>query len=136
MAKDNYIVGHLYVPIVLAILLMVMIYFHRYHALKYLYLINLFCFILAVVGYLVLIRHPVGYDDPRLWIQAMPFVFLIGISAGYFLSIISVTAFVIEQAQRHIWAKVVMGVAGVTLIVLCIIGVFLLIQGILSLKSG
>jgi len=55
---------------------------------------------------------------------------------GYILSILSFVVFIIEQAQRHLWAKVIIGIAGVALILLSIWGIYMLIRGISSLKSG
>lgn len=134
--EDNYIIGHLYVPIIMIILLTVMLYFHRHHIFRYLYLINLFCFLASTLSYIALKGNPLVYDEPRIWMQAMPIVFVIGIFAGYFLSVASVAAFVVEHAQRHIWARIIIGVIGLIFIASCIIGGYLFIQGILSLKSG
>lgn len=133
--NDDYILGRLYVPIVMIILLSAMVYFHRHHALRYLYFVNILCYLVAIFCYFIIINHPVG-EDPRPWVNAVPFVWLIGIFAGSFLSVISIGAFVIEHAQRHILARATVGIAGVAFVVLCIIGIYFLIQGILSLKSG
>ena len=86
------------------ILLMIMLFFHRYHMLKYLYIVNLFCMFLAVSTYFIFIKKPVGYN--RTWMQAIPFIWLFGIFGEYSLSILSIVAFVIEHAQRHLWARV------------------------------
>lgn len=134
--NDNYILGHLYIPIIMIILLIVMTYFHRHHALKYLYLINIFCYLVAIFSYFILINHPVGEEFSIKWMNNIPFVWLVGIVAGNFLSIISVGAFLAEHAQRYTWAKVVVGIIGFIFIVLFIIGIYLLYKGILSLKSG
>lgn len=134
--NDNYILGHLYIPIIMIILLIVMIYFHRHHTLKYLYFINIFCYLIAIFFYFTLINHPTGKEFSAQWMNAIPFIWLIGIFTGYFLSVISMGAFVIEHAQRYTWAKVVVGIVGFIFVVLCIIGIYLLYKGILSLKSG
>lgn len=133
---DNYITFRLYVPIGIMILLMIMLFFHRHHALRYLYIINFFCLLAAVFVYFIFRKHPVGYEYPRPWIHVMPFIWLFGILGGYGLSILSFAAFVIEHAQRHLLAKVVIGVSGLILLVLCIWWGYLFIKGILSLKSG
>ncbi|MGP1459122.1 MAG: hypothetical protein ACTTKL_07410 [Treponema sp.] len=115
---------------------MIMLFFHRHHVLKYLYLINFLCLLIAVVAYFILIRHPVGYEASKPWIQVMPFVWLVGLWGGYALSILSVAAFVIEHAQRHLWAKATIGISSLILLFLCIWWGYLFIKGILSLKSG
>ena len=133
---DNYITFRLYVPIGIMPLLIVMLFFHRHHPLRYLYIINFFCLLAAVFVYLIFRKYPVGYEYPKPWVHAMPFIWLFGIFGGYGLSILSFAAFVIEHAQRHLWAKAVIGMSGLILLVLCIWGAYLFIQGILSLKSG
>ena len=134
--NDNYILGHLYIPVIMVILLTVMIYFHRRHVLRYLYLINIFCYIAAIFCYFILINHPTGEDFSAQWMNAIPFIFIFVIFGGYFLSIMSLVAFVIEHAQRYTWAKVVLGIVGLAFLALLIIGAYLFFQGILSLKSG
>jgi len=81
-------------------------------------------------------RHLAGDRKPGALMQAVPIIWLMGISGGYILSILSFVVFIIEQAQRHLWAKVIIGIAGVALILLSIWGIYMLIRGILSLKSG
>ncbi len=136
MMNDDYILGRLYVSVIMMILLMIMIYFHRHHVLKYLYIINIFCYLASIFSYCILINHPVGQPFSMQWMNAIPFIWLVGTFAGYFLSVVSVSAFVIEHAQRCTWAKVTLGISGLIFIVLCIAGVYLLFKGILSLKSG
>ncbi len=134
--NDDYILGRLYIPIIMIILLMVMIYFHRHHALRYLYFINIICHLAAIFSYFILINHPTGKDFSEQWMNSNSFIWLIGIFGGYFLSAVSTGAFVIEHAQRYIWAKVALGIVGLIFIVLCICGVDIFKKGILSLKSG
>lgn len=136
IVNDDYALWRLYVPIIMIILLTVMIYFHRHHALRYLYIINIFCYLAAIFSYFIFINHLAEKDVSTQLINAVPFIWLIGIFAGYFLSVVSVSAFVIEHAQRHTWANVILGIAVFTFIVLCIIGVYFFVRGILSLKSG
>lgn len=136
ITNDDYILGRLYTPVIMIILLIVMIYFHRHHTLRYLYFINIFCYLTAIFSYFVLINHPTGKEFSAQWMNAIPFIWLIVIFAGHFLSLVSMGAFVIEHAQRYTWAKVVLGIVGFIFIVLCIIGIYLLYKGILSLKSG
>lgn len=76
---DSTTIFRLYVPIGMLITLMVMAYFHWHHRLKYLYLSNSFCILLTLVAYFILLQRTVGYDDPRLWMQAMPFIWIFGI---------------------------------------------------------
>lgn len=135
MATDSSIVGSLYVPLIMIILLSVMIYFHRHSGFKYLYIVNIVLFLVSTVCYFILINREAG-EDPRLWINAIPFIWIIGIFGGYFLSPVSIGVFVIEHAQRHTWAKVLIGIIVAAIIVLSIVGVYLFMQGIQSLKSG
>lgn len=140
LTKDSYIIARLYVPIIMIILLSAMIFFHRHHALRYLYIVNIICYLAAIITYFIVMNRPVG-EEPRLWMNVVPFtwiifIWIIGIFVGSFLSAISIAAFVIEHAQRHIWAKVMLGIAGVVLVVLCVLGIIYLILGILSMKSG
>ena len=133
---DNRITFRLYIPLGMIILLMIMIFFHRNHMHKYLYIISSLCLFVAVLAYFAMTRHLAGDREPGSLMQAVPIIWLVGISGGYILSILSFVVFIIEQAQRHLWAKVIIGIAGVALILLSIWGIYMLIRGSLSLKSG
>lgn len=133
---DNHITFRLYIPLGMIILLMIMIFFHRNHMHKYLYIISSLCLFVAVLAYFAMTRHLAGDREPGAFMQAVPIIWLVGISGGYTLSILSFVVFIIEQAQRHLWAKVIIGIAGVALILLSIWGIYMLIRGISSLKSG
>lgn len=133
---DNHITFRLYIPLGMIILLMIMIFFHRNHMHKYLYIISSLCLFVAVLAYFAMTRHLAGDRELGSLMQAVPIIWLVGISGGYILSILSFVVFIIEQAQRHLWAKVIIGIAGVALILLSIWGIYMLIRGILSLKSG
>lgn len=136
MADDSFIVGRLYAPLAMIALLGIMIYFHRHKSFKYLYMFNIFCYMVAIFLYFILINHPVGEKFPNPLMAAIPFVLAIAIFEAYLLSILSVSFFVFEEAQRHLWAKIVIGIAAVSL-VLCGIGIVAwLVLGILSLNSG
>ena len=131
---DNHITFRLYIPLGMIILLM--IFFHRNHMHKYLYIISSLCLFVAVLAYFAMTRHLAGDREPGSLMQAVPIIWLVGIFGGYILSILSFVVFIIEQAQRHLWAKVIIGIAGVALILLSIWGIYMLIRGISSLKSG
>ena len=133
---DNHITFRLYIPLGMIIILMIMIFFHRNHMHKYLYIISSLCLFVAVLAYFAMTRHLAGDREPGSLMQAVPIIWLVGISGGYILSILSFVVFIIEQAQRHLWAKVIIGIAGVALILLSIWGIYMLIRGISSLKSG
>lgn len=133
---DNHITFRLYIPLGMIILLMIMIFFHRNHMHKYLYIISSLCLFVAVLAYFAMTRHLAGDREPGSLMQAVPIIWLVGIFGGYILSILSFVVFIIEQAQRHLWAKGIIGIAGVALILLSIWGIYMLIRGILSLKSG
>ncbi len=133
---DNHITFRLYIPLGMIILLMIMIFFHRNHMHKYLYIISSLCLFVAVLAYFAMTRHLAGDREPGSLMQAVPIIWLVGIFGGYILSILSFVVFIIEQAQRHLWAKGIIGIAGVALILLSIWGIYMLIRGISSLKSG
>ena len=48
---DNHITFRLYIPLGMIILLMIMIFFHRNHMHKYLYIISSLCLFVAVLAY-------------------------------------------------------------------------------------
>lgn len=133
---DNHITFRLYIPLGMIILLMIMIFFHRNHMYKYLYIISSLCLFAAVLAYFAMTRYLAGDREPGALMQAVPIIWLVGIFGGYLLSILSFVVFIIEQAQRHLWAKGIIGIAGVALILLSIWGIYMLIRGISSLKSG
>lgn len=133
---DNHITFRLYIPLGMIILLMIMIFFHRNHMHKYLYIISSLCLFVAVLAYFAMTRHLAGDREPGSLMQAVPIIWLVGIFGGYILSILSFVVFIIEQAQRHLWAKGIIGIAGVALILLSIWGIYMFIRGISSLKSG
>lgn len=133
---DNHITFRLYIPLGMIILLMIMIFFHRNHMHKYLYIISSLCLFVAVLAYFAMTRHLAGDREPGSLMQAVPIIWLVGIFGGYILSILSFVVFIIEQAQRYLWAKGIIGIAGVALILLSIWGIYMLIRGISSLKSG
>lgn len=133
---DNHITFRLYIPLGMIILLMIMIFFHRNHMHKYLYIISSLCLFVAVLAYFAMTRHLAGDREPGSLMQAVPIIWLVGIFGGYILSILSFVVFIIEQAQRHLWAKGIIGIAGVALILLSIWGIYMLIRGISSLKRG
>lgn len=134
--KDEYVVTHLYVPIIMIFLLMLMIYFHRRHVLRYLYSINILLYFVSIICYFILINHVLGKNLPAQWMSDIPFIWLIGICGGNFLSFISINAFITENSRKYVWAKIVLGIARIVFIILCIFGIYFFIEGVLSLKSG
>ncbi len=133
---DTNITFRLYVPIGMMLLLAVMLYFHRYSALKYLYFVNILFLLVVVIFYFVWPTPPVGTVLSGLLMEAMPYIFLISIVGGYALSIISALVFVRECAQSQQWAKILIQISGLALIPLGIWWGYLFIKGVLSLKSG
>lgn len=136
MMNDEYIMGRLYVPLIMIIILMVMIYFNRNRVNKYLYITNIFCFVAAILCYFVYLNNIEREVLSKPWMNPTPFIWLGGIFGGYFLSIASVITFIIDYSHRHNCTKILIRIVGLIFAVLCIIGVYLLIQGISSLKSG
>ena len=117
MLNDENIIGCLYAPLAMIFLLGIMIFFHRKKSFKYVYMFNIFLYLIAIVTYFIIIVQPIGlgYESPT--IIAIKFIWLISIFGAYVLSISSIGVFVVEQAQRHMWAKVVLGLAGLAAII-------------------
>lgn len=136
MANDEYIVGRLYVPIFIIIILVIMIYFHRRHFLKYLYILNILLCITTIISYFILVNHPIGEKFSNPLMNILPFVWLIATFSSYSLCIVSCMVFIIEQAQRHIWARIMLIIIGLAHIVCFIIFIYWFVLGILSLQSG
>ena len=80
---DNHITFRLYIPLGMIILLMIMIFFHRNHMHKYLYIISSLCLFVAVLAYFAMTRHLAGDRKPGALMQAVPIIWLVGISGGY-----------------------------------------------------
>lgn len=117
MLNDENIIGCLYAPLAMILLLGIMIFFHREKSFKYVYMFNIFLYLIAIVTYFIIIVQPIGlgYESPI--ITVIKFIWLISIFGAYVLSISSIGIFVIEQAQRHMWAKVVLGLAGLATVI-------------------
>ena len=117
MLNDENIIGCLYAPLSMILLLGIMIYFHRKKSFKYVYMFNIFLYLIAIVTYSIIIAQPIGLGSERPIITAVKFIWLISIFGAYVLSISSIGVFVVEQAQRHMWAKVVLGLAGLAAVI-------------------
>ena len=117
MLNDENIIGCLYAPLAMILLLGIMIFFHRKKSFKYVYMFNIFLYLIAIVTYFIIIAQPIGlgYESPI--ITTIKFIWLISIFGAYVLSISSIGVFVVEQAQRHMWAKVVLGLASLAAII-------------------
>lgn len=117
MLNDDNVIGCLYIPIAMILLLGNMIYFHRKKSFKYVYMFNIFLYLIAIVTYFIIIVQPIGlgYESPI--IIAIKFIWLISIFGAYVLSISSIGVFVVENAKRHLWAKVVLGLVGVAVVI-------------------
>ena len=117
MLNDENIIGCLYAPLAMIFLLGIMIFFHRKKSFKYVYMFNIFLYLIAIVTYFIIIVQPIGLGYESLIISAIKFIWLISIFGAYVLSISSIGVFVVEQAQRHMWAKVVLGLVGVAAVI-------------------
>ena len=105
-----------------------MVFFHRRQVFKYLYIVNIILYLVAIITYFILINHPVGQPFPYPWMTAIPFVWAISIFLAFGLSFASLSAFVIEQAQRHIWARIIIGLVALAIIVAIAIGIYYFIE--------
>ena len=117
MLNDDNVIGCLYIPIAVILLLGIMIFFHRKKSFKYVYMFNIFLYLIAIVTYFIIIVQPIGlgYESPI--ITAIKFIWLISIFGAYVLSISSIGIFFVENAKRHLWAKVVLGLASLAAII-------------------
>ena len=106
MLNDSYIIGRLILPIIMIIILGIMIYFHRHQPLKYLYIGNIVVYLVAILSYFIL-----DLWDVSVYHTVVAIVWVIAMFVAYLLTLVSVSAFLIEQAQRHLWAKIVIIIA-------------------------
>ena len=133
MLHDDYILFRLYVPLVLTVFLAIMAYVHRKQLFRYIYFGNIFCFVIAVVCYVLVMNHPAGQPYSTLWMAAVPFLWLFGIFGGYFL--VSAFAFLVEMAQRKMLARVLLGIGILFLVLLLIKALFILFGAIWVMRG-
>ena len=126
----------LYVPLGMLLLLMVMIYFHRHHWLKYVYLVSASCLLIEISSLLYLQWVSLGVSPVSTFSVIVVFLFMSTYGLGLGLAVLSVGAFLVEYAQRQLWARVVIGIALFVLIVLFFVCVYWFMQGVASLNSG
>ena len=126
----------LYVPLGMLLLLMVMIYFHRHHWLKYVYLVSASCLLIEIFSLLYLQWQSQGVSPVSTFSLIVVFLFMSTYGLGLGLAVLSVGAFLVEYAQRQWWARIVIGIALFVLIVLFFVCVYWFMQGVASLNSG
>lgn len=126
----------LYVPLGMLLLLMVMIYFHRHHWLKYVYLVSASCLLIEIFSLLYLQWQSQGVSPVSTFSLIVVFLCMSTYVLGLGLAVLSVGAFLVEYAQRQWWARIVIGIALFVLIVLFFVCVYWFMQGVASLNSG
>lgn len=126
----------LYVPLGMLLLLMVMIYFHRHHWLKYVYLVSASCLLIEIFSLLYLQWQSQGVSPVSTFSLIVVFLFMSTYVLGLGLAVLSVGAFLVEYAQRQWWARIVIGIALFVLIVLFFVCAYWFMQGVASLNSG
>ena len=126
----------LYVPLGMLLLLMVMIYFHRHHWLKYVYLVSASCLLIEIFSLLYLQWQSQGVSPVSTFSLIVVFLCMSTYGLGLGLAVLSVGAFLVEYAQRQWWARVVIGIALFVIIVLFFVSVYWFMQGVASLNSG
>lgn len=126
----------LYVPLGMLLLLIVMIYFHRHHWLKYVYLVSASCLLIEIFSLLYLQWQSQGVSPVSTFSLIVVFLFMSTYGLGLGLAVLSVGAFLVEYAQRQWWARIVIGIALFVLIVLFFVCVYWFMQGVASLNSG
>ena len=128
MLNDTYIWGRMFVPLIMIIILGLMTFVHRRQVFKYLYIVNIFLYLVAIITYFILENHPVGQPFPYPWMTVIPFVWVISIFLAFGLSLASLSAFVIEQAQRHIWARIIIALVVLAIMIAIAIGIYYFIE--------
>lgn len=126
----------LYVPLGMLLLLMVMIYFHRHHWLKYVYLVSASCLLIEIFSLLYLQWQSQGVSPVSTFSLIVVFLFMSTYGLGLVLAVLSIGAFLVEYAQRQWWARIVIGIALFVIIVLFFVCVYWFMQGVASLNSG
>lgn len=126
----------LYVPLGMLLLLMVMIYFHRHHWLKYVYLVSASCLLIEIFSLLYLQWQSQGKSPVSTFSLIVVFLFMSTYGLGLVLAVLSIGAFLVEYAQRQWWARIVIGIALFVIIVLFFVCVYWFMQGVASLNSG
>ena len=126
----------LYVPLGMLLLLMVMIYFHRHHWLKYVYLVSASCLLIEIFSLLYLQWLSQGESPVSTFSLIVVFLFMSTYGLGLGLAVLSVGAFLVEYAQRKWWARIIIGIVLFVLIVLFFVCVYWFMQGVASLNSG
>ena len=126
----------LYVPLGMLLLLMVMIYFHRHHWLKYVYIVSASCLLIEIFSLLYLQWQSQGVSPVSTFSLIVVFLFMSTYVLGLGLAVLSVGAFLVEYAQRQWWARIVIGIALFVIIVLFFVCVYWFMQGVASLNSG
>lgn len=126
----------LYVPLGMLLLLVVMIYFHRHHWLKYVYLVSASCLLIEIFSLLYLQWQSQGESPVSAFSLIVVFLFMSTYGLGLVLAVLSIGAFLVEYAQRQLWARIVIGIALFVLIVLFFVCVYWFMQGVASLNSG
>lgn len=126
----------LYVPLGMLLLLMVMIYFHRHHWLKYVYLVSASCLLIEIFSLLYLQWQSQGESPVSAFSLIVVFLFMSTYGLGLVLAVLSIGAFLVEYAQRQWWARIVIGIAFFVIIVLFFVCVYWFMQGVASLNSG
>ena len=126
----------LYVPLGMLLLLMVVIYFHRHHWLKYVYLVSASCLLIEIFSLLYLQWQSQGVSPVSTFSLIVVFLFMSTYGLGLGLAVLSVGAFLVEYAQRQLWARIVIGIALFVIIVLFFVCVYWFMQGVASLNSG
>ena len=74
MFNDSYILGRLFIPLIMIFVLGLMVFFHRRQVFKYLYIVNIFLYLVAIITYFILENYPVGQPFPYPWMTVIPFV--------------------------------------------------------------
>ena len=126
----------LYVPLGMLLLLMVMIYYHRHHWLKYVYLVSASCLLIEIFSLLYLQWQSQGVSPVSTFSLIVVFLLKSPNLNGLWRALLSEGALLVEYAQRQWGARIVSGIALFVIIVLFFVCVYWFMQGVASLNSG
>ncbi|QUB50603.1 hypothetical protein J5A70_11050 [Prevotella nigrescens] len=132
----NHTALSVYVPLLMAVVLGAMTYFHWHHRLKYLYLAALLLLLVYAITSAIYVSHSAGYNLSASLIKGAPLLWRFVCLGGIVLFFVSVGCFVYENGSFKLFFKIVSCI-GIGFFMLCgFYSFFFIMAGLASLKSG
>ena len=132
----NHTALSVYVPLLMAVVLGAMTYFHWHHRLKYLYLAALLLLLVYAITSAIYVSHSVGNKLSASLIKDAPLLWRFVCLGGIVLFFVSVGCFVDENGSFKLFFKIVSCI-GIGFFMLCgFYSFFFIMTGLASLKSG